>query len=97
MLNEPILWGGLIVGLAVVFTGNRIVAHIDAMSVNLGNGSNGMHAMVADKLISIESELQGIHSTVEGLDFRLSEIEEHVRPEPEPNPFDLEVHKSDRR
>jgi hypothetical protein len=91
MLTDPVFWGGMAVAVAVLFTGGRIVAHIDAMSINLGNGSNGIHAMVADRLLAIEEELHEIRSGIEGLDFVASNIEGHVRPKPEPNPYDMDA------
>jgi len=60
------------------------------MSINLGNGSNGIHEMAYTKLSSIEDELREIRSAVEGIDFRVSEIEDHLKPAREANPFALD-------
>jgi hypothetical protein len=59
------------------------------MSINLGNGSNGIHEMAYVKLSAIEDELREIRLAIEGVDFRVSEIEDHMKPAPEINPFEI--------
>ncbi|WP_088306709.1 hypothetical protein [Novosphingobium sp. B 225] len=80
MLAEPLFLGCLFIALAILWVGRRIAARVDAMSINLGNGSNGIHEMVYTKLTAIEDDLREIRSGIEGLDYRASEIEDHVRP-----------------
>ena len=89
MLDDPLFWGCLAIAAAIVFVGRRIAARVDAMSANLGNGSNGIHEMVYVKLVSIEGELSEIRAGIEGLDYNLSEIEGHVRPKRPTNPYAL--------
>ena len=71
-------------------TGKRISLHIDNMSLNLGNGSNGLHQMVYEKLHAIESELSEIKATVESVGMTLSKIEDSVVTDSEENPFSFE-------
>jgi hypothetical protein len=80
MLAEPLFLGCLVIALSILWVGRRIAARVDAMSINLGNGSNGIHEMVYVKLTSIEDELSEMRSGIDALDFRASEIEGHVRP-----------------
>lgn len=89
MLADPLFLGCLAVALAIIWAGRRIATRVDHMSINLGNGGNGIHEMVYSKLDSIEEELRQIRSTIEVVDFRVSEIEDHVKPPPEANPFEL--------
>jgi hypothetical protein len=88
MLEDAAFWGAVLVALSVIITGYRVTAHIDAMNASLSNGSNHLHAVMADKLIAIEDLLEKLVNSSEGVEYQLDKIADHTEPPKARSPFD---------
>lgn len=85
------LWAALIVAASVIVTGRLIIHQIGRMGTDISFGIGCLHTMTLQKLEAIEEEVRTQTKVLENVEFLLTDIEAHMRPEREISMHEHEV------